>query len=361
VTSSLDQKPTPPDAAAVPGIIAPSVTSSPDLDASAWDWVDASVTAPDAATPGPVETDPVKQAAVPDTLGGDGECLQDDEGYAEPPDLCEWIAVGDATVVAVIEGLEHLDEPGWGFPPDAPDGRLLSSEECRPSTRAFEIDIRVEHTWFGQPPETVRVRVGSGQMDYFIPHPSSVDPETGELSWFPAPRESRPHQGPLRIGQRIVLGISRVEVEHEGETTEYWSLMGNTILGTDEDERIYVYQRREDCDFNLTPARLDRVTVSEALELIQDCSDELLQSGRELGERVREVWGTPRNAVAALCSFVGPRAEDLADSTPASDPNVVGWGIHIDPVTGLEAKLTEQRIDVNTGESTLIRLKAADP
>jgi hypothetical protein len=257
--------------------------------------------------------------------------------------------------VATIEGLELPQDLVWGGAPDAPDGRWLEPGEWRDLSPALAIDLRVEHLLYGVAPDRLTVRVGADQVQRFIPGVLGTDADTGELLWSDVTSRLS-FRGPLRVGQRVLIGFSQFDIDRDGTTTSYWSLARNNILGTDTDRRIYVYSRVGDCNYNLSPLDLDQVTVEDALAVAQQCSPAQLERGRKVGEAIRALDETYVSAtVAALGSFADVMPRLIP--TPVPEQNeVVGWGVYVDPVTGDETKVTEQRFDRATDQSTIIQL-----
>lgn len=107
-------------------------------------------------------------------------------------------------------------------------------DECEVANPALIIDLTVEDAMTGKVPKAASVRVGWAQLQHFRPLPYTG--EDGALAWTAVRSEA---VGPLRPGNRVVMGLHRVEGD--------WSLMGDTILGVDADDRIHVPRRPGDC------------------------------------------------------------------------------------------------------------------
>jgi len=168
-----------------------------------------------------------EEARVPDTMCAEYECPT----AFDRADACAWAAQADAVVVARITGLDVVEHPAIGR---SADGSPIEMPDCKLINPALAIAMRVEHAMSGAVEGDITLRVGAHQLRFFEPPPHRG--EDGSAQWTPTHLAGR---GPLRVGQRVVVGM---HVFSGG-----WSLMGDTILGVGSDGRVHVPERKGDC------------------------------------------------------------------------------------------------------------------
>jgi hypothetical protein len=169
-------------------------------------------------------------------------------------------------------------------------------EDCKFSNPGLSIGLQVKRVLSGTVDNNISLAVGHNQIQSFQPLPTRAD--DGSVEWLP---NSRPDRGPLRVGQRIMVGLHSYALG--------WSLMGDTILGIDSSGIVYALGRQADC-LSTEPGELnglDIEAVADKLSCTPDPEDVAIRrAGRDF------MWGDAVSTHAASCTDAPPSVvEDM--------------------------------------------------
>lgn len=237
------------------------------------------------------------EARVPNTMFREDEC----DTRAEAPDAFTWAQAADAIVLGKVRALRLAVDKVIG-----PDGKggWKWHKDCKVANPALVIDLVVENAYTGEVPKEVSVRVGWVQLQYFRPQPLA-NGENG-LIWTGIRSKSA---GPLKPGSRVVTGLHKVD--------DVWSLMGDTILGVDAEDRIHVPRRPGDC-LTTTPDELASKTIAEAAEIFARYAP--TEAGEERRKLHQLLWGkgqTPAFYSAGYCTHEVPELAVEPEGLPS--------------------------------------------
>lgn len=229
---------------------------------------------------------------VPDTATVDAEC--DEQRTAAS--ACAWSESVDAVLVAVVTDFV-LDrahalwrtEDGWQV-----------VEDCPSVNPALVVGLDVERVLRGTAPERVALRVGAQHLGQFSPFPYEED---GAVIWSTT---HLPGRGPLFVGQRIIVPITRAG--------DAWSLAGNVFIGLDGDT-LDVRPGVGDC-LALAPVGLHGVALDVAAGQFAACPT-TTEEGAELRNFLNLGWVEP------LTRSVAPHCLTL-DDDPTQRPDAGG-------------------------------------
>jgi len=236
-----------------------------------------------------------------------------------------WAAQADAIVVAHITKLSPVDGPTmW----PTPEGEWEEVHDCVFANPALSIGLQVDRTLSGTLHGDVTVMIGRNQVQRFNPLPVSGD--SGSVEWIPTHLSNR---GPLWVGQRIMLGLHRIE--------QGWSLMGDTILGIDSQGTVFAPERTADC-LSTDPIDVHGLSIDAVAELMACSLDPVAVEERRAARE--STFGDAVSTYATLC---GSRGDDPIDDNEHSggdgeevfDPNALVPLPHpADPGQGYEGE-----------------------
>jgi len=200
-----------------------------------------------------------------------------------PSSACVWGAQADAIVVARVSALEPINRPAlW----HTTEGGWQVVENCPYANSALSIGLEVERVLSGTVDSRITVGVGADQVRRFDPHP--VRGEDGRVEWL-GPWQA--HRGPLRIGQRIMVGLHRY--------SQGWSLLEDTILGIGPGEIVFAPGRQADC-LSTEPVEVNGLSI-DAVAALLDCVPDPIEV-----QTRRTEWGyslnNPLATHATACS-----------------------------------------------------------